>query len=95
MSKVLRETVQCFGDNGSPTGQQLRGPFFASYYKLINIPEFNIRLNSPVSTSKHIEVVARFINNSPSTQSKGVIVQLNNNGDYDSSRYLRSFNLRY
>ena len=93
MAKTLRETVQCFGDNGSPSGQQLRGPFYASYYTAIHIPEFNIRLNSPVSTSKHIEVVTRFM--STYRDSKGIIITLNNNGDYDSSRYLRSFNLSW
>lgn len=92
MSKILRETVQCFGDNGSPSGQVLKGPFYVSYYRAIYMPEFNLRLNSPVSVSKSLGVVTRFMDTAK--DSSGIVLILNNSGDCDSSRYLRSFNLR-
>eukprot|EP01084_Bolivina_argentea_P074883 135820_1 len=50
------------------------------------IPEFNIRLCSPTSTSKQIEVATRF------GGEKGIVIQLNNNGDEYSSNNLRLFN---
>ena len=88
LAKILRETVQYFGSNGSPSGQNVKGPFYTSMSAVINIPAFNISLSSPVSTSKVIEVIARC------QGEEGMILQLNNSGDYESARYLRSFNLR-
>ncbi len=38
------------------------------------VSQFNIRLYSPTSTSKQIEVAQRF------TDDKGIILQMNNNG---------------
>ena len=61
------------------------GPFFCGINRLVVIPEFNIRLNSPTSTTKQIEVANRFGGD------EGVVIQLNNNG-YQQSHGLRSFN---
>merc|ERR1712130_196252 len=44
---------------------------------------------SPITTSVRPEVVTRFRDNG------GVLMQLNNNGDYENARYLRSFNLSW
>eukprot|EP01084_Bolivina_argentea_P084460 152733_1 len=98
-SKVLRETVQLFGQKGwtrafddekrnnewNNENNRVQGPFFSGMSKAMIIPEFNIRLCGPSSTSRHIEVATRF------AEDKGIIIQLNNNGDYHAAS-LRSFN---
>eukprot|EP01083_Nonionella_stella_P205330 747807_1 len=90
MSKILRETVQVFGDNkegrdyGS-TWRNVTGPFYCGMSFVMAIPEFNIRLCAPTSTSKCIEVATRF------GGSQGMIIQVNNNGDAASATYLRCF----
>merc|ERR1719242_1953077 len=56
MSKLLRETVECFGNNRDVE----RGPFFCGVTSMMLIPSFGIRLCSPTSTSKKEEVAWRF-----------------------------------
>eukprot|EP01083_Nonionella_stella_P015938 44583_1 len=90
VSKILRETVQVFGDNkeGRHYGNQWRdvtGPFYCGMSFVMAIPEFNIRLCSPTSTSRQMAVAMRF------GGEKGMIIQVNNNGDAVSARYLRCF----
>ena len=86
-SKLLRECVQCFGVEGwkyslsiqaNKLKGYVKGPFYCGMSSRINIPEYNIRLCGPTSTSKHIEVAARFAGND------GIIIQLNNNGYWQS-----------
>eukprot|EP01084_Bolivina_argentea_P218959 371456_1 len=98
-SKALREAVQIFGQKGwihafedektnnewNSKNNRVRGPFFCGMSTVMIIPEFNIRLCGPTSTSRHIEVATRFAGE------KGIIIQLNNNGDYYATD-LRSFN---
>eukprot|EP01084_Bolivina_argentea_P280652 479994_1 len=83
-SRLLRETVELFGVSYS--GQynsehkrdddkifnRLKGPFFCGMSFVMVIPQFNIRLCGPTSTSKQIEVATRF------GGAKGIIIQLNN-----------------
>ena len=38
----------------------LKGPFFTGLSFVMNIPQFGINLNSPTSTSVHIEVATKF-----------------------------------
>eukprot|EP01084_Bolivina_argentea_P307464 531452_1 len=90
LSKTLREIVQYFGTNGSPSGENVKGPFYTRISQVMNVSEFNIRLCSPVSTSATIEVVTRY-----NDDLHGMVMQLNNNGDYENARYLRSFNLSW
>eukprot|EP01084_Bolivina_argentea_P054606 100136_1 len=90
-SKTLRETVQFYGDNKAGrnygnTWVNVTGPFFTGISVVMAIPEFNIRLCSPTSTSRQIAVATRF------GGAAGMIIQVNNNGDAVSARYLRCFN---
>ena len=62
-----------------------RGPFYCGMSKLMVIPDFNIRLCCPTSTSKQIAVATRF------GGSDGIIIQLNNYRYFFSTK-LRSFN---
>eukprot|EP01084_Bolivina_argentea_P091116 164061_1 len=59
------------------------GPFYTGMSFIMVVPEFNIRLCSPTSTSKHIEVTTRF------SGEKGIIITFNNNGANYPARYLR------
>eukprot|EP01084_Bolivina_argentea_P305842 528378_1 len=87
-SRLLRETVQYWGRNGEfqyddDDGQlikPLEGPFFCGLSEVMELSEFNIRLCGPTSTSKKIEVATRFGGDN------GMIMQLNNSGDYHSDQ---------
>ena len=59
-SKLFREAIECFGHNGFKE----KGPFYSGLDCVLTIPMFNIRLNSPTSCSKNIEVSIRFAKNS-------------------------------
>ena len=86
-SKSLREAVQYFGRHGwdydendkyNQKDKRVKGPFYCGMSKVMAIPEYSIRLCSPTSTSKQIEVATRFGGDS------GMIIQINNNGYYES-----------
>ena len=91
LSKLLRETVEIYGDHKGYYDKQkkkwtgVQGPFFCGLSFCAVLPSFNIRLFGPTSTSPNIEVATRFGGD------KGIIIELNNNGDVDGS-YLRCFN---
>eukprot|EP01084_Bolivina_argentea_P008584 16055_1 len=104
-AKILRETVECFGNTGKPPGYDNwstkrkrnniceSGPFFCGLSFQMVIPEFNIRLNAPTSTTKQIAVACRFGGDD------GITLQLNNNGCLNSFQltawdcsWLSSFN---
>ena len=68
MSKLLRETVECFGN----TKAQEKGPFYCGVNRLMMVPSFGIRLCSPTSTSKVRSVAIRF------ADSHGMVMQFNN-----------------
>ena len=99
-SRLLREAVQYFGSYGwdyeenekyNKTFRNVKGPFYCGMSRIMVIPEWNIRLCSPTSTSKQIEVATRFGGDD------GMIIQINNNGYY-ASWNARCFNcswLRY
>eukprot|EP01084_Bolivina_argentea_P102974 184476_1 len=89
-SKILRETVEYFGcsgwnynknDDWNKNQNNERGPFFCGM-SLMVIPQFNIRLCSPTSTTVRQSVAERF------GGSYGIIIQLNNNGG-NGMKYLR------
>jgi len=88
LGKTLRETVQYFGSNGMPSFY-IKGPFFV-YAKECELRELAVTLAAPTSTSKHIEVALPTL---AEQRSEGVILRLNNNGDDENARYLRSFDL--
>ena len=80
MSKLLKETVYVYGahyDYG------LSGPFYCGMSSVINMPQFNISLFSPTSTSTHIQIAMRFGGN------KGIIIEFNN----DKGRSRRVYGL--
>ena len=79
-SKTLLEAVRAYGDAFNERkgdgwyygGGKLRGPFYSGMSIIMNLPEFNIRLISPTSTSLHIEVAMKF------SGEQGIIIELNN-----------------
>ena len=94
MSKFLRELVECFGwcSNGDYDEKidkygtnQLKGPFFCGMDCKLNIPSFAMRLNSPNSTSKHIEVAFKF------SGPKGVVISFDNPSKNSQYQYLRGW----
>ena len=91
LSKILRETVELFGDKGGFDAAENNGtgPFYCGMSFLMVIPEFNIRLCSPTSTSMQLEVATKFGGRN------GIIIQLNNNGGVAASDQLRSFNCNW
>eukprot|EP01084_Bolivina_argentea_P024271 45244_1 len=85
-SRNLRETVQYYGERGyrddrsikwNEEHNRVKGPFYCGMSFSMVIPEFNIRLCGPTSTSMKIEVATRFGGD------KGIIIELNNNGYYN------------
>eukprot|EP01084_Bolivina_argentea_P306203 529078_1 len=69
MARLLRETVELYGYDKCQ--HEVTGPFFSGMSYMV-IPEFNIRLNGPTSTSKQIEVAEQF------GQDNGIVIQINN-----------------
>eukprot|EP01084_Bolivina_argentea_P074984 135993_1 len=68
-SKTLRECVECFGNFGwqdwlddkqNIDAENERGPVFCGMNFVMVIPQFNIRLCGPTSTTKSIAVALRF-----------------------------------
>ncbi len=83
-SKILRETVELFGRcrDEEDTNSGFSGPFYTGMSVVMALPEFNIFLCSPTSTSMQIEVALKF------GGSNGMVIQLNNksSGKYDTLR---------
>ena len=81
LAKILRETVQYFGHNRYTE----RGPFYAPIGTVYEIPSFSITINKPLFTSKDIDIAWG------NSGSGGIIIQLENDGDYESRNHLRCF----
>eukprot|EP01084_Bolivina_argentea_P259204 437281_1 len=80
-SKALREMVECYGAYGDYWDDKTdeykpydSGPFFCGMGIVMTMPQFSVRICSPTSTSRHIEVSMRF------AKRGGLIIQLNNTG---------------
>eukprot|EP01084_Bolivina_argentea_P000582 1093_1 len=82
-SKYLRETVEIFGYNAVGEGRgfdhnkwinKLAGPFYCGMNQQMVLPEYDIRLCGPTSTSMCIEVATNFAGR------RGIIIRLNNTG---------------
>eukprot|EP01084_Bolivina_argentea_P043418 80008_1 len=90
MSKLLRETVECFGDTGNfkynDDGEKIsgeRGPFYCGMSIVLNIPSFAIYLKGPCSTSKEMAVSLNF------AKRDGIVIQLqNDSGNGSRQRFL-------
>ena len=85
MSRYLREVVQLYGDHSYPG--DLKGPFYSGLSCKIVFPEYQLRLASPTSTSRAIEVAVRF------SGENGIIVKLNNT--VYGHDYLRGFSCQW
>lgn len=100
-SKFLRETVQIFGTSGcrshsySSRGQyiihdrgSLSGPFYSGMSKIMSIPQFQILLLSPTSTSLHLEVAMKF------SGEEGIIIEFSNDAIHESWK-TRAFDVSF
>eukprot|EP01083_Nonionella_stella_P088311 246018_1 len=85
MSRKLRECVEIFGQCRVGIDNTLSGPFFCGMNGVMSMPSFCMRLCSPTSTSKQIEVAMKF------SGKNGIVLQMDNprNVQY---RYLHGFN---
>ena len=91
-SRLIRETVEYYGHRGFgdyDKDQQkfinkVPGPFYCGMKWKMNIPQFNIRLCGPTSTTRYIEVAQRF------GGADGIMLKLDNSGTCNSDR-LRIF----
>ena len=70
LSKYLRETVEIYGDDGFD--DDIEGPLFCGMNIVLIMPQMNIRLNGPTSTTKQLDVAINF------SKKKGIIIKLNN-----------------
>ena len=73
-SKYIKETIEYYGIHGNEESNSVheKGPFYSGVSCVLPIPEFQIRLYSPTSTSKQIEVSINFATR------KGMIITFNN-----------------
>eukprot|EP01084_Bolivina_argentea_P022534 41879_1 len=78
VSKYLNELICYYGI----VGYKQNGPFYCGISRVLTIGSFAIRLNAPISTSKHIEVATRF------SSKNGIIIQLNNIRTGDLERFI-------
>eukprot|EP01084_Bolivina_argentea_P241414 405280_1 len=92
-SRLIRETIEYFGrrakgdDDPEITSDYVNktfGPFYCGMSCVLTLPEFNIRLCAPTSTSKQKEVAERFAGRN------GIVIKLNNNG-HSNAYNLRTF----
>ena len=95
MSKTLRETVELHGQSRkgdvNPDIEKYQpehrlnkqlGPFYCGVNRVMVLPQFNLRLCAPTSTTMQILVAMKFAG------PNGSVIQLNNNsgGDFDDLR---------
>ena len=78
MKQLITQYGQCYGTdylNGS-NGllPKLTGPFFCGMGAVLRIPEFAMSINSPLSTSVHLEVAIKFCGD------EGMILEMENFG---------------
>ena len=83
LSKILQQTVQIYGDDNYWSDEPLVGPFYTGMSMVMSIPQFQISLYSPTSTTIHEEVAMRF------SGSYGMIIQFENNRG--NARYTNGF----
>eukprot|EP01084_Bolivina_argentea_P174594 302407_1 len=71
LSKFLKELVQYFGHDATIQRGAEHGPFYCGISAVLYLPAFSIRLCSPTSTSKHVQVAINF------AKRAGMILELN------------------
>ena len=84
LSRLLRETVECFGYGPSP-----KTSFYTGISLVMAVPSFRIRLCAPISTSTHIEVAVKF------SGRNGMILELKTGGEGGYTNYLTTFNCQW
>ena len=84
-SYLLLQTVQGYGINNEWSEERLIGPFFTGMSFMMSVPEFNISLLSPTSTSVQIQVAIKF------SGQEGIILEFHNNNGY--SQYVQAFDV--
>ena len=74
MSKFLQETIKAYGQRYDTDDKDkgLCGPFFTGMSMVMSMPQFNMRLLSPTSTSCQIAVSMKF------SGEKGIIIEFDN-----------------
>lgn len=87
-SKFLMETVQVYGQNGKYG--TLSGPFYSGMSRIMKMPQFQIFLSSPTSTSVHLEVAMKF------SGGEGIIIEFDNKTHgILKSEYTKGFDVSY
>ena len=81
-SYLLLQTVQIYG---SSRYSGLTGPFFTGISFMMTLPQFNIHLISPTSTSVHVEVAMKF------SGQQGIILEFHNHRGF--SETVRAFDV--
>lgn len=95
MARLLRETVTVYGQRGhgdfdtetDETINKLSGPFFCGMNAVMNLPQFNIYLLSPTSTTVQITVATKFGGYS------GIIIEFGN--DRGNAEYVPGLDVSY
>eukprot|EP01083_Nonionella_stella_P151582 484505_1 len=96
MSRRLRECVEIFGQcrgykrsdkrYNKDKGTELLGPFYCGMSAVMSMPSFSMRLCSPTSTSKQIEVAMKF------SGARGIVLQMDTPKRVPQHIYLHAFN---
>ena len=77
-SYLLLQTIQNYGINNMNNRGPLKGPFYTGMSFIMSVPEFNIQLFSPTSTSVQIQVAIKF------SGQQGIILEFYNSDTYRS-----------
>ena len=80
------ETVQVYGKCGAT---QFYGPFYCGMSRVMNMPQFQIQLRSPTSTTLHLEVAMKF------SGEQGLIIEFSNNVSDLYSGHTKGFDVSY
>ena len=89
-SKILRQLISDYGQKykkGNGHLSELSGPFFCGMSVVLNIPQFNMFIYSPLSTSVQIQVSLKF------SGIKGMVLELDNSEG--SSQDLRGMDVSW
>ena len=89
-SKILKQTITEYGqdyDNGNGLLPKLVGPFFCGMSAVLNVPQFNMFIYSPLSTSIKVNVSVKF------SGERGMILEMDNSRG--SGKLLRGIHVQW
>jgi len=89
-SKILRQTIYDYGQSyrkGNGLLSKLRGPFYSGMSVVLTLSKFAMYINSPLSTSVHLEVAVKF------ADQEGMILEMDNNAGF--SRAVRGMDVSW